>query len=534
MFVTALGLRPVRNNVDDWLSEELNENYNCLENDPGSQITCDEIINDTHDDIIVHDVKDNDSSDGNVSYKKAQSDETEQDTDDCTDGQGGEVDNIYLSKIEESVSMKELDSDSDEFGQYAEVDEFSYKDESCEENTKDEGNHLCTICGKMFNDKYRLANHERSVHVARKSCSICFQTFTNEANLARHVREIHNSKTFVCSGCGDIFARGEHVRKHERCCRSDMKQKSKSFPLIGCQYCEQKFSTKFAAKRHKNRLHKVEKSPGYFLIQDIAQKSKVVKDHICKVCSPPIKFSTKQSLDRHMGRRHNYRRDLIKFGSSLRILSEEEVLSQASKKVECQVCKEQFSCKQYLDDHQRSVHNIAETLRCNFCAKSFPNITKKKRHIHHVHRLPTHKCSECGKMFKLLNHRNQHMKTHEVIKERNRKDISMLKKSQLYVRAKEEAAAIKKRLSEVPKPVQEIMSKEVSKELVGHYSKMKENPLTEAEVIDIIKDNNLSDKQLLNICKFLRKKWGREIITPNISLKLIKRKNILDQFFCER
>ena len=113
MFVTALGLRPVRNNADDGLSEELNKNYNCLENDPGSQITCDEIINDTHDDIIVHDVKDNDSSDGNVSYKKAQSDGTEQDTDDCTDGQGGEVDNIYLSKIEESVSMKELDSDPD-------------------------------------------------------------------------------------------------------------------------------------------------------------------------------------------------------------------------------------------------------------------------------------------------------------------------------------------------------------------------------------------------------------------------------------
>ena len=63
---------------------------------------------------------------------------------------------------------------------------------------------------------------------------------------------------------------------------------------------------------------------------------------------------------------------------------------------------------------------------------------------------------------------------------------------------------------------------------------MKDNPMTEAEIIDLIKDNNLSDKQLLSICKFLRNKFGREVITPNISLKLIKRKSLLDQFFSER
>ena len=480
--------------------------------------------NNSYDDI-VNDVNDDDSN------------EAEQDTDHCKDSQGGELDNIFLSKIDESVSMKELvhsGSDPDEVGQCAEVDDISDKDESCEENMKDEGNHICTICAKMFDDKYKLAKHKRYVHVSRKSCLICFQTFSNEGNLTRHVREIHNSETFVCCSCGKIFAREEHVRKHEKSCRSNMKQKTKSYPLISCQYCEQKFSTKFAAKRHENRLHKVEKSAGYLLKQDMAQTTNLITDHICKVCSPPIKFRNKFCLDRHMGRRHNNRCDQIKIGSYLRMISNEEVLSQASKKVECPVCKEQFSCKQYFDDHRSSVHNISEAFECNFCAKRFPNIKTKRRHIQNVHRLPTHKCSECGKMFKLLKHRNQHMKTHEVIQERKRKDISMLKRSQLYVRVKEEAASIKKRISEVPKHVEEIISKEVSKDLVAHYSKMKENPLTEAEVIDIIKDNNLSDKQLLNICKFLRNKWGRGIITPNISLKLIKRKSILDQFFCER
>ena len=50
--------------------------------------------NNSYDDIIVNDVNDDDSN------------EAEQDTDHCTDSQGGELDNIYLSKIDESVSMK--------------------------------------------------------------------------------------------------------------------------------------------------------------------------------------------------------------------------------------------------------------------------------------------------------------------------------------------------------------------------------------------------------------------------------------------
>ena len=142
--------------------------------------------------------------------------------------------------------------------------------------------------------------------------------------------------------------------------------------------------------------------------------------------------------------------------------------------------------------------------------------------------------SECGKMFKLSDHLKQHMKTHEENNVQKRKEIGMLKKSQLYKRAKEDAVAIRNRLTEVPKTAQEIIWKEVSKDIPVNYRKMKDNPMTEAEIIDLIKDNNLSDKQLLSICKFLRNKFGREVITPNISLKLIKRKSLLDQFFSER
>ena len=178
----------------------------------------------------------------------------------------------------------------------------------------------------------------RSVHVVRKNCAICFQTFSNERNLGRHMREKHKSEIFLCSNCGRRFARGEHMMNHERRCRQDIERKSKSYPVISCRYCEQKFRTNFSARRHENRLHKVGGSAGY-LLKDFALKNKVIQDHICKVCTPPIKFSRKQCLKIHMERKHNNRYDQVKIGSLIRNLSEEEVHSQASKTVECQMCK---------------------------------------------------------------------------------------------------------------------------------------------------------------------------------------------------
>ena len=270
------------------------------------------------------------------------------------------------------------------------------------------------------------------------------------------MREKHRSEIFLCSSCGRRFARGEHMMNHERRCRQDIERKSKSNPEISCQYCEQKFRTNFSARRHENRFHKVGGSAGY-LLKDFAHKNKVIQDHICKVCTPPIKFSRKQCLKIHMERKHNNRQDQVKIGSLIRNLSDEEVCSQASKTVECQMCKAQFSCEQDLNKHRRSDHNVAKTFQCDWCAKRFDNCRKKRKHIHRVHRLPTHKCTECGKMFKLSDHLKQHMKTHEEKNVQKRKEIGMLKKSQLYKRAKEEADAIRNRLTEVPKTAQEII-----------------------------------------------------------------------------
>ena len=57
------------------------------------------------------------------------------------------------------------------------------------------------------------------------------------------------------------------------------------------------------------------------------------------------------------------------------------------------------------------------------------------------------------------------------------------------------------------------------------------DPLSEDEIITLLKNSNCSDRQVLQILNDLKKKWGRKIVTPNIRKLLTERKTILDQFF---
>ena len=59
----------------------------------------------------------------------------------------------------------------------------------------------------------------------------------------------------------------------------------------------------------------------------------------------------------------------------------------------------------------------------------------------------------------------------------------------------------------------------------------KDNPLTEADVIEMIVDNSIPDIVILNILKILRKKWGMCICVKNMRKLLIERKQIFEPYF---
>ena len=114
-------------------------------------------------------------------------------------------------------------------------------------------------------------------------------------------------------------------------------------------------------------------------------------------------------------------------------------------------------------------------------------------------------CPVFGKQFKNMHVLKKHMEIHTTKKQKSvpkRNPLSTLKKSQQYNRAKEDVERIKKALFEAPEKVNISMWNYVVRDSPYYYNKITENPLTEAEAMELIQNNNLVNTQILNISKF--------------------------------
>ena len=97
--------------------------------------------------------------------------------------------------------------------------------------------------------------------------------------------------------------------------------------------------------------------------------------------------------------------------------------------------------------------------------------------------------------------------------------ITELSISQQYKRTKREDEQIKQKVVEALETVKKSMFYSIMKDYPHYYNKSKENPLSEAEVIQLVTDKNLVDTQIINICQFMRQKWGNGVKSYNSKRK---------------
>ena len=138
----------------------------------------------------------------------------------------------------------------------------------------------CHLCMKMFMDRRKFKNHMKGTHRKKKNltevCPFCGKNmkslkihiedmhtdlkvincdkcdYTNKKRLVTtHFEQVHKALAKPCPYCGKSVM--NFKRHFKRNCSSSPTVKT---PVISCEQCSKKFSTKYHLTRHVNSTHK--------------------------------------------------------------------------------------------------------------------------------------------------------------------------------------------------------------------------------------------------------------------------------------
>ena len=103
--------------------------------------------------------------------------------------------------------------------------------------------HLCNVCGKTFDQRRKMKDHYRAVHLKKHLeqaiCDQCGKGFQSEAVLKNHISDIHlGLKRYKCLSCGKCYPRGTTLKEHIEVTHFDHENK-----INICEFCGLTFST---------------------------------------------------------------------------------------------------------------------------------------------------------------------------------------------------------------------------------------------------------------------------------------------------
>ena len=196
----------------------------------------------------------------------------------------------------------------------------------------------------------------------------------------------------------------------------------------------------------------------------------------------------------------------------------------------CTFCERTFEHKQGMETHLRIDHFGEDVYQCDDCRRMFKSKKSLWQHRSREHRGQIWRCTACGKILKRKENLVKHMKIHSTVPKMNKPSeqvsrVEQLRRMQtILMQFNENISCLTER--DKVKMFQSLVSK--NPEVLEKYE---QNPLNEEDVTDMVKDANLSDRQVLKILTIIRRKWGKSKVTANIRTSLRERKQLVSHLF---
>jgi uncharacterized protein with PIN domain len=350
----------------------------------------------------------------------------------------------------------------------------------------------CVDCGKKFKDRRCLYQHTRYLHLEPGTCNVCNEPFSSRAKLLKHVERKHTEQSdlaIICTICGKQFNDNSNFRRHvKKVCgvKKVKKPRKKKFFALECDLCDKTY-------KHSRTLtaHQLEKHGS-------SQESAVTVASIIAELLLNVKQQGTAAAEESRGPQAEGR---AKPGCKDPGSGGGGGADSTTKRWSCQICDESFSKKASLWTHNYRIHN-SQKHRCLVCDQTFTQSSNLKRHMA-AHRAETRVMAE----HEATSRATQLRRMHAIVDEFNA-NIADLPDS-------DKRKVFKAMVRENP-------------EVLDCYI---QNPLDESDIVEMIRDVNLSDRQLLKILAIVRRKWGNDKITPNVKAMLKEKKQLVNHLF---
>ncbi|XP_039736499.1 zinc finger protein 547-like isoform X1 [Pteropus medius] len=190
----------------------------------------------------------------------------------------------------------------------------------------------CNKCGMAFIRKFHLVQHQK-IHTGEKpfKCSECGKAFRYKSTFISHQRVHTGLSSYECSKCGEFFKYKANFMKHQRIHNGEWPYE--------CRECGKFFRYNYRLVRHE-RVHTGE------------------RPYECSECGKFFRYNSNliKHWRNHTGERPYECHECGKAFSHKHILVEHQKIHTGERPYECSKCQKAFIRKSHLAHHQK-IHN---------------------------------------------------------------------------------------------------------------------------------------------------------------------------------